>query len=189
MLKGYILLKETPDYENNDEIVALLAKMEPLLLDGYVHLQTFKLIDSDGYEWFGKSPASEPLTAYALSIMKTYKIAFPDLVEASLIPNIMKWLLSRKDGSNGFLQSKLALDTFGRAPLWTANAYILNELASNGVTPSDIDEQITGLIAHADKLIAAAEVDTYELTLLASALFELDRSKEAKYYADIVKSY
>jgi hypothetical protein len=187
MLVGYQLLKATPNEAIDPEIQALYLVMEPLLFDGFAHLYTFKVV-SEGYEWFGRDPASEPLSGYALLIFMLYKELFPALVDNSITENLRIWLLSRRNGLDGFLQSTVALDSFGRAPLWTANAYITYALAKSGET-TEIDDQVTGLIAHADSLITAVDIDSYEFSLLASSLFILGRDAEAKTYADIVAAH
>lgn len=40
-------------------------KMEEKLVKGYAKLTSFKT-EENGYEWFGKSPAHESLSAYGL---------------------------------------------------------------------------------------------------------------------------
>jgi len=61
------------------------------------------------------------------------------------------YLKSREDDDGGFAQSAEALDSFGRAPYNTTNAYIVWALTSSGNT--DVDKQITSLISGADQMI------------------------------------
>jgi len=52
-----------------------IAQSESTLQDGYNKLTAYKTPDN-GYEWFGNSPASEPLTAYGI-------LQFTDMAQAT----------------------------------------------------------------------------------------------------------
>lgn len=58
-----------------------------------------------------------------------------------MLLRLQKWLLGRKDGKGGFLQSDQALDSFGRAPANITNAYIVWALTSSGRT--DVSTEIS----------------------------------------------
>ena len=61
LVMGLTFLKELPDAD--DEIKQMVLEMESKIKKGYDKLVTFETKD-DGYEWFGKSPPHEALSAY-----------------------------------------------------------------------------------------------------------------------------
>lgn len=104
--------------------------MEGKLKKGYDKLIAFETTDK-GYEWFGKSPAHEALSAYGL--MQFHEMSnVTTMVDQKMVSRVKTWLLERKDGKGGFLQSDQALDSFGRAPSNITNAYIVWALTSTG---------------------------------------------------------
>lgn len=107
----------------------LIAKSEATLKSGYSKLTGYKTTEK-GYEWFGESPASEVLSAYGLLQFLEMQMATADIVEQSMIDDLIAWIESRLDGLGGFLQNPLALDTFGKAPKNTTDAYIVWALTS-----------------------------------------------------------
>jgi hypothetical protein len=109
-------------------------------------LTTFKTND-DAYEWFGRLPSHEALSAYGL-MQFTEMSQVTDLVDATMMANLKKWILSRKDNKGGFMRNAEALDSFGRAPESITNAYIIWSLTSAGIT--DVAAEITQLKSQAD---------------------------------------
>lgn len=97
---------------------------------GYDRLIGFETPEG-GFEWFGRTPPHETLTAYGIleftEMQKVY-----DGVDAKMIDRTIKWLLSRKDGAGGFKKSERGLDSFGRASLEVANAYLVYVLSKVG---------------------------------------------------------
>ena len=87
-----------------------------------------------GFEWFGKAPAHEALTAYGvLQFLDMAKVA-PDLVSPDLISRTTNWLLSRRSASGGgFDQSSQRLDSFGRSPPQLTDVYIIYSLVAAGL--------------------------------------------------------
>lgn len=81
--------------------------------------------------------------------------------------------------------SEEALDSFGKAPYNTTNAYIVWALTSSGNT--DVDKQINSLVSTADKMLEGnGKIDTYFLSLVSASLYNLNRTDEAEKYADEV---
>lgn len=72
-----------------------------------------------------------------------------NFVSSDVITRASNWLLSRKDGKGGFKKSTLAIDSFGRAPDDTTDAYIVWALTSAGYT-DDVTVEINKLMATAD---------------------------------------
>ncbi|OED37093.1 hypothetical protein AB833_24965 [Chromatiales bacterium (ex Bugula neritina AB1)] len=116
-----------------------IAQSRELLKAGYSKLIGFESEDN-GYEWFGANPAHEALTAYGL-------MEFTDMAKVMQIDNTMlertrQWLLDRRDGNGGFKRNERALDSFGRAPAPTTNAYIVWSLLESGQSPNSLKMEI-----------------------------------------------
>jgi hypothetical protein len=60
-----------------------------------------------------------------------------------MVSDLKQYLYSRRDGKGGFNQSSEALDSFGRAPKTTTDAYIVWALTSTG--SKDLDLEINTL--------------------------------------------
>src|SRR5207249_2231817 len=107
---------------------------------------------SKGYEWFGADPGHEALTAYGL-------LQFTDMsrvraIDKDMLDRTRAWLRSRRDGNGGFNLNAKALDSFGRAPLGTTNAYIVWALIEAG--EKDLEKEIAAV-----KASAASTEDSY----------------------------
>jgi hypothetical protein len=116
---------------------------------------------SKGYEWFGGNPGHEALTAYGL-------MQFTDMAQVRDIDKVMldrtrAWLLARRDGNGGFSQSSRAVDSFGRAPADTTNAYITWALMEAG--EKDLDKEIAAI-----RSLANSTPDSYIIALGANIL-------------------
>ncbi|NQT51013.1 A-macroglobulin complement component, partial [bacterium] len=112
-----------------------------------------------GYEWFGRGAGHEALTAYGL-------LQFDDMadvrhVDKEMIARTRKWLLDRRDGKGGFQVNKRALDSFGRAPEWTTNAYCIWALLEND--EKGLEKEVDALYKH-----ATSSKDSYVLALVAN---------------------
>jgi len=107
----------------------LVDRARASLDKGYARLASFEC-KQKGYEWFGGDPGHEALTAYGL-------LEFSDMaqvrdVDGSMIQRTRSWLLARRDGKGGFERNARALDSFGRAPQETTNAYCVWALLEAG---------------------------------------------------------
>jgi hypothetical protein len=111
---------------NDASDAQLLQKTHGQLDRGYKILTGYET-PQKGYEWFGKSPGHEALTAYGL--MEFADMANVYDVDRTMLDRTAAWLSSRRDGKGGFLRSSEALDSFGRANEDTTNAYVVWALA------------------------------------------------------------
>nr|HEX4313453.1 MG2 domain-containing protein [Kofleriaceae bacterium] len=150
MILGYL-------EQNNAADPALLAKTTTTLDHGYKLLTGYETPDK-GYEWFGRSPGHEALTAYGL-------MEFADMgkvydVDTSMVERTATWLMSRRDGKGGFARSSEALDSFGRAGETTTTAYIMWALAeakrTGGMTPELAAQRALGATTQDPYLLALA---------------------------------
>ncbi len=157
MVKQYMQANDVADAE-------LAGRIDRLLDKGYQKLVGFEA-KSKGYEWFGRAPAHEALTAYGL-------LEFSDMrgmyaVDEGMLRRTRDWLKKRRDGKGGFLRDGKALDSFGRASPEVTNAYIRYSLAKAGLAAEfqrEIDAQVK---------LSSATKDPYLLALAANTLLAL----------------
>jgi hypothetical protein len=149
------------------------------LLDrGYTKLIAFECVDpqtrakKQGYEWFGQTaPPHEALTAYGL--LEFVDMSRYQQVDAAMIERTKQYLLSQRNKKGGFLRNQRALDSFGRAPDYVTDAYIVWALSE-----ADVKEDITPEI---DTVVAKAEKsqDPYMLSLAALSLLKRGQNDRA----------
>jgi hypothetical protein len=154
------------------------AKKAKELLDrGYARLVSFECPDTptkskQGFEWFGAPDMPhEALTAYGLLQFKD--MARVSAVDPDLIKRTQAFLISRRDGQGGFKTSGRAIDSFGRAPKHTTDAYIvwaLVESDPDNAEKSDLAKEIAALKAEAINTDSRGGKDAYFVALVANVL-------------------
>ena len=153
-----------------------IAQAQKLLEDGYQRLVSFECSEK-GYEWFGDNPGHEALSAYGLMEFADMAKVMP--VDEAMVANTRKWLLDRRDGEGAFLRNERSLDSFGRAPAPTTNAYILWALLESGENPETLQKEIAAVT----KMAAEAD-DDYLKALSANILFLAKDLEGARQFAD-----
>jgi hypothetical protein len=141
---------------------AIVEKAKGLLDVSYKKLVAFES-RSKGYEWFGADPGHEALTAYGL--MQFADMSQVRSVDKEMVDRTRAWLLSRRDGKGGFSMNPKALDTFGRAPADTTNAYIVWALIESGEKSPELAKEIAAV-----KTSANSSQDSYMIALAANIL-------------------
>ena len=144
-----------------------ISQAQKLLDEGYKRLVSFECSEK-GYEWFGDNPGHEALSAYGLMEFADMAKVMP--VDETMIANTRKWLLDRRDGQGAFKRNERSLDSFGRAPEPTTNAYILWALLESGEAPATLEKEI----ATVSKMASEAK-DDYLKALAANILFVIFR--------------
>jgi len=165
----------------DDKVHQIASQLEEKIKKGYDRLITFKTKEG-GYEWFSKSLPHPGLSAYAVVEFEDMKQAIEGVVDQGMLNGVKQWLNSIRDGEGSFLLDDRALDTFGRAPQDTSDAYIVWALTSAGET--DLEKEIEHL-----KEVADSSTDPYIIGLLAASLYNLGRDAEAKKYSDRLVTY
>ena len=152
-------------------------KAKQLLDKGYAKLTSFECPDTplklkQGFEWFGMADmAHEALSAYGLLQFKD--MAKVHHVDPDLIKRTQAFLLSRRDGSGGFLRNARALDGFGGAPKHTTDAYIVWALVESDPGDNeklDLRKEIEALKTAALKEDSVPGKDAYFVALTANIM-------------------
>ena len=134
---------------------------------GYKRLLTFE-VNSGGFDWYGKPPGHEALSAYGLMQFVDMKAVYP--VSQDLIDRTAKWLLTRRDGNGSWLSDRLGLHSWHqKSPI--ADAYISWALTEAGYG-SRITKEINKSVQD-----ALDTQDPYLLALAANILLNTDRNR------------
>ncbi len=155
------------------------AKAMDYIKKGYKRLISFETKEG-GFEWFGKTPPHETLTAYGILEFTEMKNVF-DGVSKKMIDRTVKWLLNQRDGRGGFHKSKKGYDSFRSSPADVANAYIVYTLSEAKINTLFNLEYDT---AYKD---AVNSNDTYKMALLALTSYNLNHPEKAKYLVEKIK--
>jgi alpha-2-macroglobulin-like protein len=150
----------------------MISKGRELLKKGYQRLIGFECKEG-GYEWFGRGPGHEGLTAYGL-MQFTDMARFMD-VDQSMITRTRSWLLNRRDGKGSFKKSSKHLDSFGGATSELTDAYLVWALLESGEAPGVLQKEIEQLIVS-----NANQTDPYIQALMANLLDLAGKKHEAR---------
>ncbi|MBS1509525.1 MAG: TonB-dependent receptor plug domain-containing protein [Bacteroidetes bacterium] len=142
---------------------------------GYKRLIGFETAQH-GFEWFGRTPAHEALTAYGLMEFTDMK-EFVD-VDNAMLERTKKFLLDRRDGNGTFKLELHGLDQFASVPGKIANTYIVYALTQAGVTAEIQKEYETAV----QKAIESK--DGYQLAMMAIAAQNM---KDNSSYTQLMK--
>ena len=153
---------------------ATIAKTRDLLEVSYKRLTGFES-PTKGYEWFGADPGHEALTAYGL--MQFTDMSQVRAVDKDMLDRTRAWLLSRRDGKGGFSLNPKALDSFGRAPVDTTNAYITWALIESG--QKGLEREVAFI-----KASAGSTPDSYIVALGANILYATGDNAGARQLMD-----
>ncbi len=108
---------------------SLQRKTQEFLTSGYKKLAAYE-IKGGGFDWYGKPPAHEVLSAFGLIEFMEMKPFIA--VDQKMIERTQNWLLSKKDGRGGYHQGAGRYAFSGNRELIN-NAYITYALSVAGV--------------------------------------------------------
>ena len=142
---------------------------------GYQRLLSYE-VKGGGFEWFGKAPAHNVLTAYGL--MEFSDMAEVHDVDPKVIDRTREWLYRKQSGDGSWTPdqggiAEGAINAFRGAKLRTT-AYIAWALAESGEVDRSLNKAIKFIIDN-----SGSEQDNYTLGLCANALVAAN-SDEAK---------
>ncbi|GAB4493105.1 MAG: hypothetical protein OHK0019_16360 [Saprospiraceae bacterium] len=132
------------------------------LEDGYQKLTAYEC-KSGGFDWWGRDPAHEGLTAYG--ILEFTDMAKVFSVDKKLIDRTITWMLSRRDGKGGWQHNQ---DQHGWQTDGVTDAYIAWAVAEAGY-----GKKFAAEINRACEK-AVSNHDPYQLALLANALLAMN---------------
>ncbi|GBG32070.1 CD109 antigen [Hondaea fermentalgiana] len=158
----------TSSDNGEDNVYHMIRNATLKLVRGYQRLLTFET-STAGFDWFGKSPGHEALSAYGIvqfAEMMRLSTDFEDLVDKQMLKRTVSWLLSRRDDAGGFKRSSRALDSFGRASALTTDMYIMWALVRSRAIPISALQPELHLL---NEQLSSTK-DPYVLALAVSAL-------------------
>ena len=136
---------------------------------GYARLAGFET-PQNGFEWFGKTPPHEALTAYGL-------LEFTDMkefvkVDERMLKRTKEFLLSRRDGKGSFKLATGGYDRFASVPNKIANIYIVYALTQAGIG-NEIQSEYQAAVKQ-----ALGSNDGYQLAMMALAASNMKNDKD-----------
>jgi len=139
---------------------ALISKSDAILAKGYKRLLGFES-SGGGFEWFGRNPGHDALTAYGL-------LEFTDMaqvrdVDPEMLKRTSEWLLDQRDGKGGFVRKTSTLHTWLADPE-IANTYNLWALLESKIQ-ADLSTEVAWVRDAGEKTQNA-----YVLALAANAI-------------------
>ncbi len=146
------------------------------LADGYKKLTAYEC-KSGGFDWWGRDPAHEGLTAYGILEFTDMARVFD--VDKTMIDRSVKWLLSRKNGKGGWTLNLQA--SHGWQNDAVLDAYICYALAEAGYG-KEISSEIEQIYTHAYEHGASSKLApcSYTQALLANTFLAMDDKNRAK---------
>jgi len=146
---------------SGDAIPAAAVRARELLAKGDARLVGFEC-KRGGFEWFGRDPGHEALTAYGL--LQFHDMAQVFEVDAAMVARTRSWLLGRRNERGDFVHEGTDHHAFGRSQLLT-NAYCTYALLQSGTKAHELVRELAALAAR-----GKTSDDAYELALIANAL-------------------
>jgi hypothetical protein len=128
-------------------------------------------IKGGGFEWYGRAPAHEGLTAYGLVQLNDMQAVYADL-DPALLERTKAFLLSRRNGKGGYDQNvgKYGFSGDKKALFDTYITWALSEVGTK-----DIDLEVEKSVKEASK-----SQDLYRLSLACLTLFNLNEKEQAE---------
>ncbi len=154
------LLRQTG--KNNPDVE---TRANAYLASGYQQLAAYEC-KNGGFDWWGRDPAHEGLTAYGIMEFVDMKRVYP--VDQGLIDRSVKWLLSRRDGQGGWKRRE---DWHGWQSDGVIGAYIAWAVCEAGMGKKFQPE------VNAAYKNAVDSQDPYQMALLANAMALLGDSR------------
>ncbi len=156
----------------NDKRGSAYRRAQQYVQSGYRQLAAYET-PSGGFEWYGRNPPHESLTAYGLLQFHLIKeVGFT--IDEQQYERTINWLLSRRDFKGGF---KFHAGKYGfrSAPYEVNNAYItwvLSRISSHNIQPQ---------LAAVEKDLRR-NFDAYKMALLVNSLYEKQEFDKARDY-------
>jgi hypothetical protein len=171
-----VLMLMNSSNSNNQE---LKKRATNYLNSGYKQLANYET-PSGGFEWYGRNPPHESLTAYGLLQFALIKeIGFS--IDQDMFNRNLEWLWKQRDKKGGF-HFHPGKYGFASAPYEVNNAYITWVLSR--VSNYNLDEQIDAIESDLNQ-----KFDAYKMALLVNTLFNTNKNSEAEKYLEKLKKH
>ena len=147
-----------------------------LLDKGYDKLTSFECTKR-GYEWFGKDPGHEALSAFGLMQFNDMQQVMP--VDSEMVTRTRTWLMNRRDGKGGFNRNPRHLHVWS-VQQEIVNAYVLWAITEADVATNQRQRSATELARELKQLnqVAKESDDAYLIALSAAALMNAKMTDE-----------
>ncbi len=164
---------------SNSKNQELKKRATDYLNSGYTQLANYET-PSGGFEWYGRNPPHESLTAYGLLQFALIKeIGFS--IDQNMFNRNLEWLWKQRDKKGGF-HFHPGKYGFASAPYEVNNAYITWVLSR--VSSYNLDEQIEAIESDLNQ-----KFDAYKMALLVNTLFNNNKNSLAEKYLEKLKSH
>ena len=154
-------------YEMNISNPKMVEKANHYLDIGYKKLIGYENVGG-GFDWYGRGPAHEGLTAYGLMQFVDMSYVYP--IDQTLINRTAEWLLSRRNGKGSWKYSKKNLHTW-KVGNQISDAYIVWALCE-----ANYGNEIGAEIEKSYK-DAIQSQDPYLMALMANVLVKLNDNR------------
>lgn len=162
--------------ETNTSLPEIETQAKEYLDVGYKRLVGYES-PSGGFDWWGRDPGHEALSAYGLMEFVDMKRVYD--VDQALIDRTAKWLLGRKDGKGSWNKNPHALHSWAVAEV--TDAYIVWAVTEAGYA-NEITKELDKSYQDAIK-----SEDPYMMSLMANALFKAADKRAEVLVKELVK--
>jgi alpha-2-macroglobulin-like protein len=163
--------------ETNSNNPVLEKRAKEYLELGYGRLTGYES-KGGGFDWWGRDPAHEALTAYGLMQFIDMKAVYP--VDQQMIDRTVKWLLGRRDSKGSWNKNPSCLHSWATSEI--TDAYIVWALTEAGMGKD--------VIVELDKSYkdAVKSEDPYLMALVVNALYNVKDKRADELMRELVKT-
>lgn len=152
--------------ETNTLNPSIAQNCKQFLEVGYSRLLGYES-NGGGFDWWGRDPAHEALTAYGL--MQFVEMSEVFEVDPNLITRTQKWLLERRDGKGSWKKNPTCLHSWASSEI--TDAYIVWALSESKLENSILKE------VNYSYNMALESKDPYTMALVANTLLNLNDNR------------
>jgi hypothetical protein len=163
--------------ETNSSNPALEKKAKEFLEVGYGRLTGYES-KGGGFDWWGRDPAHEALTAYGLMQFIDMKSVYP--VDQQLIDRTVNWLMGRRDGKGSWTKNPSCLHSWATSEI--TDAYIVWAMTEAG-KGKDVLKELDKSYSDAIK-----SEDPYLISLVVNALYNVKDKRADELMRELVKT-
>lgn len=139
----------------------------------YSQLLTYLLNDSGNYKFDGQDLSYEAMTAYALVFFTDlYSNGNNTFVDPSVLNGLYNYLLTRRNGRGGFIQSFSPSSNGVGIDQLTHDTYVLYALSYYNASVN-VTLEVTTIRSSIDNQVSAGAANPYLLALISNALYRM----------------